>query len=113
MTRHASYCFLGTDNFRNFIACSRFSDSGEDVKVKAREKLLSPPVLFSSSRFLHSAGPIISEPGTGQELHGPRVYTFVRVASYSPLTFSDGKIFFFLLWLPRSVTYHEHMSIQH
>ena len=27
--------------------------------------ITAPPVLFSSSRFLNSAGPTISEPGTG------------------------------------------------
>ena len=38
-------------------ACSRLSVSGEDAKVKGTRN--------SSSRFLNSAGPTISEPGTG------------------------------------------------
>ena len=57
------------------IACSRLSDCGEDAKVKACEKLAGrekkekgnhpfspqfPPLLFSCSRFLNSASPIIS-----------------------------------------------------
>ena len=49
------------------------SDSGEDEKVKGTRKVgpcspQFPFVLFSSSRFLNSVGPTISdisEPGTG------------------------------------------------
>ena len=68
---------------RRFPACSRPSDSEETRKWKALEKLAKkkkkrgkekkkrkrkaegkfPTVLFSSSRFLNSAGPTISEPG--------------------------------------------------
>ena len=63
------------------LACSWLSDSGEEAKKKAREKLAgrgkgkrkresprSPqfaPILFSCLRFLNSADPTISEPGTG------------------------------------------------
>ena len=47
-----------------FLACSRLSDSGEDAKVKGTRKV-SGGKLFSSSRFLNSTGPTISEPGTG------------------------------------------------
>ena len=45
-----------------FLACSRLSDSGEDAKVKGTRKV-SGGKLFSSSRFLNSTGPTISEPG--------------------------------------------------
>ena len=57
------------------LACSRLSDSGEDAKVKGTRKVGGqfPPVLLSSSRFLNSADPTISEPGTG--------YVFPRFAS--------------------------------
>ena len=56
------------------------SDSGEDAKVKGTQKVGGagkkgkrngpfsphfPPILFLCSGFLNSAGPIISEPGTG------------------------------------------------
>ena len=44
------------------IACSRLSDSGEYAKEKGTR---IPPVLFSCLRFLNSADPTISEPGTG------------------------------------------------
>ena len=47
-----------------FLACSRLSDSGEDAKVKGTRKV-GGEKLFSSSRFLNSTGPTISEPGTG------------------------------------------------
>ena len=61
------------------IACSRLSDSGEDAKVKGTQKVggagkkeKEPPLLSPVSscfilftRFLNSAGPTISEPGTG------------------------------------------------
>ena len=46
------------------LACSRLSDSGEDVKEKARRPQF-PPVLFSCLRFLNTADPTVSEPGTG------------------------------------------------
>ena len=54
---------IGIDHQERFrsaglLACSRLSDSGEDTKSWRG-------VLFSSSRFLNSAGPTISEPGTG------------------------------------------------
>ena len=45
-----------------FLACSRLSDSGEDAKVKGTRKV-GGEKLFSSSRFLNSTGPTISEPG--------------------------------------------------
>ena len=45
-----------------FLACSRLSDSGEDAKVKGTRKV-GGAKLFSSSRFLNSTGPTISEPG--------------------------------------------------
>ena len=49
------------------LACSWLSDSGEEAKKKAREKLAGQfaPILFSCLRFLNSADPTISEPGTG------------------------------------------------
>ena len=67
---------------RSVIACSRLSDSGEDAKDRGRgesgrhakrwrdrkkEKKPFPPVFsfFSCLRFLNSADPTISEPGTG------------------------------------------------
>ena len=40
------------------LACSRLLDSEEDAKV-------FPPVFFACTRFLNSADPTISEPGTG------------------------------------------------
>ena len=43
------------------LVCSRFSDSGEDAKVKDT----FPSALFSCSRFLNSADPTVSEPETG------------------------------------------------
>ena len=42
------------------LACFRLSDSGADAKEKGSRK-----VLFSCLRFLNSADPTISEPGTG------------------------------------------------
>ena len=49
------------------LACSWLSDSGEEAKKKAREKLAGQfaPILFLCLRFLNSADPTISEPGTG------------------------------------------------
>ena len=55
------------------LACSRLSDSGkareygEDAKVKDANRPSSPqfPSCFSCLRFLNSAGPTMSEPGTG------------------------------------------------
>ena len=53
--------------------CSGLSDSGGDAKVKETRKVGGagkrimtqfPPDLFSCSRFLNSADPTISEPGT-------------------------------------------------
>ena len=51
---------------------------GKARKKKARKKLAGrekgkrkgSPVLFSCLRFLNSAGPTISEPGTGYEVYG-------------------------------------------
>ena len=71
--------------FDTLIACSRLSDSGEDAKEKGSRKVggtgkrkkegresaapalprILPCVLFSCLRFLNSADPTISEPGTG------------------------------------------------
>ena len=58
------------------LACSRLSDSGkareygEDPKVKDANRPSSPqfPSCFSCLRFLNSAGPTMSEPGTGLSL---------------------------------------------
>ena len=47
----------------DLLACSRLSHSGEDAKIKGTRK-----ILLSSSRSLNSAGPTISEPGTGYDL---------------------------------------------
>jgi len=55
------------------VACSVTSDSGENAKEKGTGKFGGagkrspqfPPVLFSCLRFLNSADPTISEPGTG------------------------------------------------
>jgi len=61
---------------------------GEDAKEKGRPKVGGagspqfPPVLFSCLRFLNSADPTISEPGTG--------YTKVRLKS------TETKVFLFL-----------------
>ena len=47
-------------------ACSRLLDSGEDAEVKGTRKVGgAKKLLFLSTRFLKSAGPTISEPGTG------------------------------------------------
>ena len=43
---------------KSALACSRLSDSGENAKEKGTRKV-------SSLRFLNSAEPTISEPGTG------------------------------------------------
>ena len=75
--------------FSIFLPCSRLSDSGEGAKVTGRRKVGGagkrggkkersrrsfcpqfPPVLFSCLRFLNSANPTISEPGTGYNLPG-------------------------------------------
>ena len=64
--------------FSIFLTCSRLSDSGEDAEVKGTRKVGGarksspqfPPVLFSCLRFLNSADPTISEPGTGYSLTG-------------------------------------------
>ena len=55
------------------LACFRLSDGGEDAKVKGTRKVggagrvgFHPFFFFSCSRFLNSADPTISEPGTGK-----------------------------------------------
>ena len=56
------------------LACFRLSDGGEDAKVKGTRKvggagrggLVFTRFFFSCSRFLNSADPTISEPGTGK-----------------------------------------------
>ena len=86
--------FLCTDNFRNFIACSRFSDSGEDVKVKGTKSCSPHPIYFRLRAFS------IQRTQLSRSLEQARNFT---VRAYlplyelrvSPLTFSDGKIIFF------------------
>ena len=57
------------------LACSRLSDSGEDAKEQGTRKVGGagkrkkfPAGLFSCLRFLNSADPTISEPGTGHHI---------------------------------------------
>ena len=58
-------CKVACQSIEMFLGKAR--EYGEDAKVKGANRASSPqfPPFFSCSRFLNSAGPTMSEPGTG------------------------------------------------